>query len=141
MHHIQASDIEGICQLQGSKYTQSDTEFTFQSVKEAMNQGREVLYSSTACQIAGLYGFVGSCDENLITIDIVCHGVPSNRMFQDYINIIEEQKGGKVVQFTFRDKRPGWGTNGRVKIDMGDKSKQVTVWSSDSSYLYYFSQG
>lgn len=139
VHHISAVNREEILKLQGSKYTQSSTEHTFQEVKQLLQEGKKVLYSGTPCQIAGLYGYLGKQDEGLATIDIVCHGVPSNRMFQEYLKLIEQQKGGQVIGFNFRDKNNGWAKNGKAKLDFGEKKVDISIWESASSYLFYFS--
>lgn len=126
-----------IIRLQGSKYTQSSTERTFAEVKDYLNQGRMVLYSGTPCQIDGLKSFLGNNYDNLITVDIICHGVPNNKMFQDYISLLEQQNGGHAKNFTFRDKSIGWGINGSMEIN----GKKIKMWQSASSYLFYFMQG
>ncbi|MCM1223998.1 MAG: Coenzyme F420 hydrogenase/dehydrogenase, beta subunit C-terminal domain [Lachnospiraceae bacterium] len=141
VHHVSAVSKEEIGKLQGSKYVQSDTEKTFQQVKEMLRQGKRVLYSGTPCQIAGLYGYLGNRDENLVTIDIVCHGVPNGRMFQEYLKVIESQTGGKIQSFAFRDKKKGWGIEGKVEIASDKGKKVMTVWKSKSSYVSYFSYG
>ena len=141
VHHISVVNREEICKLQGSKYTQSSTEHTFQEVKQLLQQGRKVLYSGTPCQIAGLYGYLGKRDENLATIDIVCHGVPSNRMFQEYLKLVGERRGGEIADFTFRDKSAGWGKNGKAEFGLSKGNRTAIIWSSASSYLSYFGNG
>lgn len=141
---VQHTGIESISQLhrlQGSKYTQSSTGTSFRQVKHYLEQGRKVLYSGTPCQIAGLYGYLGKDDENLITVDIICHGVPSGRMFQDYIRQLETDNGGKVTAFSFRDKSAGWGINGCALIEKKGISVRKRIWQSASSYLFYFTRG
>lgn len=132
--HCTADSISKLKALQGSKYVQSDTGKTFSEVKEYLKEGRKVLYSGTPCQIAGLKEYLGKDYDNLLTIDIVCHGVPSNKMFKEYIKILEEKHGGKLTSFSFRDKSFGWGKFSSAVI----KSKKISLWESDSSYLYYF---
>lgn len=137
VHHIAVKNSNHLCDLQGSKYAHSDTGKTYAEVKEQLKSGCKILYSGTPCQIAGLKGFLGQDYENLLTLDIVCHGVPSNRMLQDYLQLIGEKNGGKVEQFTFRDKSIGWGMNGSAIIN----GKRIKIWQSASSYLYYFTRG
>lgn len=132
--HVGIETIETLHKLQGSKYVQSNIGFTYQQVKGLLKKGKLVLYSGTPCQIAGLYGYLGKDDENLLTVDLICHGVPNQRMFQDYLKSF-----GEVEDFTFRDKSLGWGENGKVIVK--DQKKQQKVWQSASPYLYYFSQG
>jgi len=100
-----------------------------------------VLYSGTPCQIAGLYGYLGKDYENLLTVDIICHGVPANRMLKEYIRLIEKKRGGKVTHFTFRDKKLGWGINGSALVQKDGTYRRIKLWQSASSYLSYFSKG
>ena len=134
--HIAVDSIDKLDKLQGSKYTQSNTGHTFSDVKKELINGRYVLYSGTPCQIAGLKQFLRKEYENLLTIDIVCHGVPSNKMLKDYIHSLEEKHKGVISQFSFRDKTLGWGINGSVFI----KGKKIKLWQSASSYFYYFTK-
>lgn len=132
--HICVDSIKDLKKLQGSKYVQSSTGDTYQQVKRYLKQERKVLYSGTPCQIAGLYGYLGKDDENLLTVDLICHGVPNQRMFKDYVHSL-----GNVTGFSFRDKSLGWGINGKAVIK-GNK-KPHKLWQSASPYLYYFTQG
>ncbi len=141
VHHILVDNRSKLSRLQGSKYSQSSTDKTYIEAKQALRQGKKVLYSGTPCQIAGLYGFLGKDYDDLLTIDIVCHGVPNNKMFQEYIKQIESSENGKVVAFTFRDKSIGWGINGSIDISHGTVTKRKRLWQSASSYIYYFSKG
>ncbi|EPB8190227.1 Coenzyme F420 hydrogenase/dehydrogenase, beta subunit C-terminal domain [Clostridium perfringens] len=138
--HIGIERFDELKMLQGSKYVQSDTKETFREAKELLELGKKVLYSGTPCQIAGLKKFLNKEYSNLLTIDIICHGVPNNKMFKEYLNQIEQKENGKVVKFVFRDKRIGWGKNGSVEIKKQDKLINKKIWESTSSYLYYFTQ-
>ncbi len=131
--HVGIKSIKELGILQGSKYTQSDIGRTYSEVKEYLALGKKVLFSGTPCQIDGLYGSLGKDDKNLVTIDIICHGVPSNKMFIDYIKTLGED----VSNFVFRDKSIGWGINGSAFIN----GKKKRIWQSSSSYLYYFTKG
>lgn len=95
--------------LQGSKYVQGDVKDTYEQVERYLADGRLVLYSGTPCQIAGLSAYLGKNDTNLVTIDFICHGVPSATLFQRYIYWQENRMKGKVEKFEFRDKGRGWG--------------------------------
>ena len=76
--HKRAETKEQRNALRGSKYVQSDLRGVFAQVKQDLKEGREVLFSGTPCQVAGLKSFIGkNKSENLITVDIICHGVPS----------------------------------------------------------------
>ena len=102
-HHIRITDANELSQLQGSKYIQSRTDGIFRKVKDDLKDGKIVLFSGTSCQVASLKRFVGS-NDNLYTVDLVCHGVPKEKLFNDYINYYEIKHGCKVVNVSFRAK-------------------------------------
>ena len=108
VHHICVEDLNGLEKLRGSKYLQSRTEDTFREAKAALNQGRQVLYSGTGCQIAGLKAYLKQSYPNLLTVDILCHGVPSPLLWKHYLLELEHTHGAKAQQITFRKKDPGW---------------------------------
>lgn len=137
VEHHRIDDYKELIELQGCKYTQSNTAFTFKSVLKDLKADKFVVYSGTPCQIDGLYGYLKKDYDNLLTVDIVCHGVPSNKMFNDYIASIEEKYDSNVSFFTFRDKNIGWGINGSLTI----QNKKHKIWESASPYLYLFSKG
>lgn len=94
--------------LRGSKYLQSTIGTAYIDAQQYLKQGRQVLFSGTPCQIAGLYGFLGKQYDNLLTCDVVCHGVPSPKVFAAYRTELERQYGGKVRRIAFRRKNFGW---------------------------------
>ena len=79
-------------------------------VKQDLREGKVVLFSGTACQTAGLNSFVGrKFRENLILVDIICHGVPSPFIWRDYLHYIQNKIGKKIYKVVFRDKKHyGW---------------------------------
>lgn len=97
-------------EFKGSKYVQSDLDGIFRQVKEDLKQGNTVLFSGTPCQTAGLNSYIGKkLRENLVLVDIVCHGVPSPYIWRDYLAYVENKYKSKVVKVDFRDKsRIGW---------------------------------
>lgn len=101
--------------LRGSKYIQSRTEDSFNKVEKFLNQGILVLYSGTPCQISGLRNYLRKEYGNLLTIDIVCHGVPSPKVWRKYL--VEVSKKDRIKSVAFRDKTSGWGRSS-VVIDM-----------------------
>ena len=84
--HIRIDSFASLHSLFGSKYVQSDTNNSFISAKKDLAEGRWVVFSGTPCQIAGLRCFLGKEYERLITVDIICHGFPSQAYFDKYIN-------------------------------------------------------
>lgn len=136
--HIGINNIEDLHKLQGSKYVQSSIANTYVEAKQYLCEGRKVLYSGTPCQIAGLKGYLMKEYENLLTIDIICHGVPSNKFFKDYLEVIEEKLGGPIKEFKFRDKTMGWGLNGSIIYENNGVLKKKKIYGSESSYYHYF---
>lgn len=102
--HICIRDAKVLSRLHGSKYVQSDTLDTFSQAKEYLEKGIPVLYTGTPCQIAGLKAFLTKDYAHLITVDLICHGVPSPIFFKRYISWLEQKIHGKVVSYQFRDK-------------------------------------
>lgn len=94
--------------LRGSKYVQSKIGYTYKKAKEFLKSGREVLFSGTPCQIAGLKSYLEKSYPNLITIDVICHGVPSPYVWHKYIEFRENKAKSKVNHIAFRRKNAGW---------------------------------
>ena len=97
---------EGLSFFCGSKYVQSCIGNIYKDVEYFVKNKRRVLFTGTPCQVAGLKKFLHKEYENLLTVDILCHGVPSPRVFRNYLTYIG--KGEKIVNFDFRDKSTGW---------------------------------
>lgn len=108
--HKRATTKEERNEFKGSKYVQSDLDGIFKQVKEDLKKGYTVLFSGTPCQTAGLNSYVGKkLRENLILVDIVCHGVPSPYIWRDYLAYIEKKYKSNIAKVDFRDKsRIGW---------------------------------
>lgn len=97
-----AASEEDLEVFKSSKYVQSDTADSYISVKEQLQQGKEVLYIGTPCQINGLLHFLQKPYENLYTVDLICHGVPPIEYLKEYINNIISKK--KIDKVDFRGK-------------------------------------
>lgn len=108
--HIRCESWDELPALRGSKYLQSDIEHTFVEARQDLRNGRYVLFTGTPCQIAGLRSFLIKPYEKLVTVDIVCHGVPSNALFINYIDKLKSEYGkyASADGFEFRNLR-GWG--------------------------------
>ncbi len=108
VRHIRIGSIDGLKQLRGSKYIQSHTGSTFREVKQDLTAGLQVLYSGTPCQIGGLLSYLKKPFPNLITCDVVCHGVPGIRLFERYCAFHEKKDEGGLVSVDFRNKATEW---------------------------------
>ena len=106
VRHICIDKAEDIHRLQGSKYVQSYLGDTYKQVREYLKADRRVLFTGTPCQVAGLLSFLRKKYENLITADMVCHGVPSQRAFDTFCERIHLKGKCDGVSFRFTE---GWG--------------------------------
>lgn len=140
--HTDIQYIEDIPKLQGSKYVQSNTLNTFFEVKTKLSHGDLVLYSGTPCQIAGLKSFLKKEYNNLITADVICHGVASQSFFDGYIQWLKKLLNGNIIEFYFRDKHKyGWGCTGAVKYIKNSKIYNKNIIPPENYYYYYFLKG
>ena len=103
--HIRAADKAELERLKTSKYLQSRIGDVYSQVKADLNSGLPVLFSGTGCQVQGLRSFLGKDYPQLYCVDIVCHGVPSQKLFDDYIKYLEEKYKSKAVSVNFRGKQ------------------------------------
>lgn len=142
-HHVFVEKESELYRLQGSKYVQSAIGDMYIWAKQFLDDGRKVLFSGTPCQVAGLYSFLNKEYQNLVTIDLICHGVPNAKFFDDYIQMeTRKRKGRKIVGYSFRDKKKGWGMNERIDIiDINGKLKNIYVRARANSYNTLFLDG
>lgn len=106
--HMYAETLEECNKFRGSKYVQSLIGENYKKAKFFLESGRIVLFSGTQCQIKGLNLYLGKQYKNLITIDIVCHGVPSPKVFKIYKESLKKEFNAKINDIKFRDKKNGW---------------------------------
>lgn len=109
--HLEIKDKLGLERLRGSKYLQSTIGESYKSAKRYLEDGKTVLFSGTPCQISGLKAFLDKEYENLITQDIICHGVPSPAIWQKYLkylSLTRNKKINKEKKPKFREKFQGW---------------------------------
>ena len=138
-HLIGIEDIEQLKRIQGSKYVQSSVEQTYKQTRRKLDEGKNVLFSGTPCQIAGLYGYLRKDYSNLWTIDVICHGVPNLRFFDDYLHIEGQKRGGIPIGYSFRDKKRGWGMNARLDLKCpsgGEKSIYIPARLTSYNTLF-----
>lgn len=126
--HIRVESIEKKDKLQSSKYVQSDIGHSYSQARNDLNNGKTVLFTGTPCQIEGLYTFLGKEYANLYTIDLICHGVPSPKLFHIYLQYMSEKMDDKIVAYNFRSKQKrGWGTNYLVETQKKHKTGPMAL--------------
>lgn len=126
-------------EFRGSKYVQSNLDGIFAQVKADLTDDKWVLFSGTGCQVAGLNSYIPkSLKAKLITVDIVCHGVPSPKIWADYIRYIENKEKKVVVGVDFRNKKDfGWQAHKETFIL---KEPLTTTTTTTNTYTYVFYQ-
>lgn len=108
VQHICVKTVEELEKLRGSKYLQSTIGDAYIEAKAYLEQGRLVLFTGTPCQIDGFLHYLKKSYSNLYTQDIICHGAPSQQIWQQYVNFRESKASSKTQKVFFRDKKYGW---------------------------------
>ena len=131
--HTISRDIESILKFKQSKYVYSEVDNIYELVKEKLDNGEDVLFISLPCKVAGLLGFLNKKYDNLITIDIVCHGTPSYKILDDHIKFVDKKRIGKNLRF--RD-------DNQMLFDVSSKSKTVyRKYGKEDTYMAAFLEG
>lgn len=137
--HIAIDNVNSLYKLQGSKYVQSDTSGIFSVVKKYLKGNNKVLFSGTPCQVAELKHYLENVDcSNLYCIDIICHGVPSAKMFREYLKQLKEKISNDIIDFKFRDKKRAHGFYSSVTYKLNNTVKKKYIPAGLSSYYSLF---
>ena len=143
VHHVRIQDRSELETLRGSKYVQSRIGTVFKAVENDLNAKRKVLFSGTPCQVDGLRRYLCKEYEDLITIDIICHGVGSQAYFNQFVASLT-RKWPTAKEIRFRSKRfSGWScSSGSVVVtDKRCENKEKAFYSYENYYYQYFLQG
>ncbi len=135
LNHIAIDNIKDLDKLKGSKYLQSHLNNIFTYIKENI-KNKKILFVGTPCQVAGLKSFIKNDFNNLICLDLVCHGVPSPKLFEKYIKEIEDKYNSQIVDYNFRDKKTGWDTYSNTITFKNQK--EITQLQKDNKYMKLF---
>lgn len=138
VHRI-IDSLDELYKLRGSKYAQSENNGVYKKIQDYLKQDRIVLYTGTACQVAGLKKYLRKDYDNLITIDVLCHGVPSPKVWKKYILELEDLYNSKLKKINLRCKRSGWKAystefqfvNGREKIEAYPQNDYMRLFLSN----------
>ncbi len=134
--HRAAQTLEELEPMRGSKYSQSQIGDCFARAEELLQQGREVLFSGTPCQIAGLRLFLGREYDKLLLVDVTCHGAPSPKLWRKYLGSVAG--GARVNNVNFRDKSNGWRNYSLTIEGEGFALRESHI---DNSYMQAFIKG
>ena len=134
VEHIIVDNLDSLNKIKGTKYVQSKIGETYKVVKGKLEKGVLVLFSGTPCQVAGLKRFLKAEYKNLICIDLVCHGVPSPKVWEKYL--MDFSKDREVEKVVFRDKKNG-SSNATIEYYLKDGKVDHEKYSS-SLYIKGF---
>lgn len=134
--HIVSDKIDDVLRMQSSKYTQSNMKNCYSEIKELLKAEKKVFFTGTACQVAGLKGYLGKEYDNLLCAAIICHGVPSPKVWRKYKNALEKRFGGKMTNVNMRDKEKFGYTKSACKYEF-DNGK-IVQWETYLRDLYCF---
>ena len=132
--HSAAEDMDGVAAFRGSKYVQSVIGDSYQQAERMLKAGRKVLFSATPCQIAGLKRYLGKEYENLLTVDVACHGVPSPLVWREYLQSVVPH-GESVQKVNMRDKQMGWSA---YRVNITTDKRTLSQPASENLYIEGF---
>lgn len=135
--HIAVDNLNDLKKLLGSKYVQSKTDEIFPQVKSLLEEKKNVLFSGTPCQTAALKSYLARDYDNLYTIDLICHGVPSRQMFHDFLEYISNANS-KVIDYIFRDKTKGITFVSKACYNSNGKTETKYFQYGENAYYYNF---
>lgn len=138
--HTVTKNLETVKKMRGSKYVQSNMGDVYRKIKQLIDHGEKVLFSGTPCQVAALHKMVGQ-SESLISIGLICEGVPSPKVFACWLNHLEKKEHSKINGIELRKKgRYGWKSPSSLYcFENGKKSEQLAFHMD--MYMYNFLQG
>lgn len=140
VRHGYINNIKDIENFRKSKYVQSDINDSYIKVREFLNEGKTVLFSGTPCQVVGLKNFLKNKEyENLLCIDIICHGVPSPKVWRKYIEYVESKYNSKIKKINFREKinKDNKWNSKNIKIEL-ENNKTIIEDNIKNYYLTGF---
>lgn len=134
--HSKATTYSDIKAFSGSKYVQSVTDHVYQQVKDDLKTYSWVCFSGTPCQVAGLNAFLGKSYSNLITVDVVCHGVPSPKFWDKYKKWHEKKHHSRIINAQFRSKKYGY-HHSSMQLDFLNGTSE-NIFTMDDYFLSAF---
>jgi len=137
VHHQKAETKEERNKFRGSKYVQSNLHGIFKDIKEELIKGRAVLFTGTPCQNAGLHAYLNKNYENLYLCDIICHGTPSQMIFENYIHYCQRKKRSRIIEYNCRYKGNGWHTHTEKAVYANGKEDSKSLLSQSYKALFY----
>lgn len=140
VHIKKAEDENDLLSMQGSKYVFSRTDYIYNEIKSALDKGESILFFGLPCQVAALRKYLAYNYTNLLCIDIVCHGCPSEKLFQDFIKETEQELG-KIKRISFTDKECKWVPTIEKNTRIVTETTNMFLDFTQNPYMYMFMKG
>ena len=137
LYHISTNYVS-LGELKKSKYLESDMGSTISLIRKDLKEDKKVLFCGTPCQVYGVRKVLGYKPENLILCDFLCHGVPSQTRYQQYLNELEVIYDSHIKDIGFRTKKYGWKTY-CIVVEFENGKKYVKLANEDPYYKQFFS--
>ncbi len=135
-----AENMEELAAMRGSKYLQSYVGTAYREVRQELRQGRMVLFTGTPCQAGALRAYLKKDYDNLLVADIVCHGVPSYKLMEKYLQETEAALGQRVNSIFYRDVREGWTRyNYGLRLELAGGGEHYSPAGADAFMRGYLS--
>lgn len=126
--HVRCDTLESLTQLRGSKYVHSFIKDTYKQAKKDLKDGKQVLFVGTPCQIAGLKAYLNADYQNLLTVDLICHGVPPQKLFFEHVKDLQMEG---VQEVSFRD-------NLLFRLSLKNSENRLEIDEWDDAYYVGF---
>ncbi|MBO5397366.1 MAG: Coenzyme F420 hydrogenase/dehydrogenase, beta subunit C-terminal domain [Clostridia bacterium] len=136
VEHFISNNIKDLDKIRSSKYLQSNINYIFREIKEKLINGSKVLFCGSPCQVHGLYNYLQKDYKNLITVDFICRGMNSPKIFKKYIENLEQKYKSKISYIKFKNKINGW-HNFSTKIDFENGNTYIGGRYYDSYMIGY----
>ncbi|MCM1538732.1 MAG: SDR family NAD(P)-dependent oxidoreductase [bacterium] len=134
VEHIIVDNKNDLYKLRGSKYMQSNSEKIYEQVKDLLGEDKTVLFTGLPCQVAGMYSYLGKDYDNFYTIDLVCHGITSSKVFEKYHKDVLDNR--PLQRLEFKAKEP-WGWHAGLNAYFTDGTKYSVPCESDPYFIAY----
>lgn len=138
---ISVTNRNDLTKLRGSKYLQAKVGNAFKCIKKDLLSGKIVLFTGTGCQVNGLKKFLGKEYDNLICVDVICHGAPSPALWKKYAQYQEQRNDGKLKNINFRCKDNGWtdfGMQETLEDTLDGNNKRLFISKDEDFYMQMF---
>lgn len=137
LRHTAASTNEARDRMRGAKYIQSDISNVLNDIKTDLKNNLPVLFVGTPCQVSAVKKNISE-NENLYTVDLICHGAPAPEVWEKFIAYVQKKYSKKAIYFSFRNKDIAWRKySGRVIFEDGSTAENTSLLNAYTELFSY----